>query len=201
MSAFRSPTNTARVAGYGAFILALGYGLVSLYWAAGGRRGLGTLGEPLQQLAHSKDATAVIVISIVIVLKLMGASLALALVRPWGQRIPRRLLLIAGAVAAAVLILYGAVEMFGEALVETGAIRPSGHVDWRALRWHLGVWDLWFLAWGVALAVALRGMPVNAWPPIDASQLNSYRARFQVTTTDRHPNDGDVRPQNWRPAG
>ena len=87
MSAFRSPTNTARVAGYGTFILALGYGLVSLYWAAGGRR-LGTLGEPLEQLAHSKDATAAIVISIVIVLKLMGASLALALVRPWGQREP-----------------------------------------------------------------------------------------------------------------
>ena len=141
--------------------LALGYGLVSLYWAAGGRRGLGTLGEPLERLAHSEDATAAIVISIVTVLKLMGAFLALALIRPWGQKIPRRLLLLAGAVAAAVLILYGAVEILGEALVETGTIRPSGHVDWRALRWHLGVWDLWFLAWGVALAVALRGVPVE----------------------------------------
>lgn len=96
-----------------------------------------------------------------IVFKLIGALLALALVRPWGQRIPRRLLLITGAAAAVVLVLYGAVEMLGEALVETGAIRPSGHVDWRALRWHLGVWDLWFLAWGVALAVALRGVLVE----------------------------------------
>jgi hypothetical protein len=144
------------VAAYGAFTLALSYALVSLYWAAGGTRGLDTLGEPLERLARSEDAIAAIVISIVIVLKLMGAFLALALVRPWGRRIPRRLLLIAGAVAAAALVLYGAIEMFGEALVETGAIRPSGYVDWRALRWHLGVWDLWFLAWGVALAVALR---------------------------------------------
>jgi len=145
----------ARVAAYGAFTLALSYALVSLYWATGGTRGLVTLGEPFERLAHSKDTTTAIVISIVVVLKLMGSLLALALVRPWGQRIPRRLLLVVGAVAAGVLILYGTVEMIGEALVETGAIRPSGHVDWRALRWHLGVWDLWFLIWGVALAVAL----------------------------------------------
>jgi hypothetical protein len=161
VSAFRSPANTGRVAAYGAFTLALGYALVSLYWAAGGTRGLGTLGEPLERLARSGDASAAIVISIVIVLKLMGAFLALALVRPWGRRIPRRLLLVAGVVAAAVLVLYGAVEVLGESLVETGAIRPSGHVDWRALRWHLGVWDLWFLAWGVTLAVAVRGVPVE----------------------------------------
>jgi hypothetical protein len=141
--------------------LALGYALVSLYWAAGGTRGLGTLGGSIERLARSEDATAATVISIVIILKLAAAFLALALVRPWGQRIPRRLLLIAGGVAATVLILYGGVQVISEALVETGAIRPSGHVDWRALRWHLGVWDLWFLAWGVALGVALRAYRSN----------------------------------------
>lgn len=57
MRAFRSPANTARVAAYGAFTLGLGYALVSLYWAAGGTRGLGTLGEPLERLARSEDAT------------------------------------------------------------------------------------------------------------------------------------------------
>lgn len=158
MSASDSTSNTTRVAAYGAFALALGYGLVSLYWAAGGTRGLGTLGEPFERLARSEDATAAIVVSVVVLLKLMGAILAVALVQPWGQRLPRRLLLVGGTVAAGVLVLYGAVEMIAEALVETGAIRPSGHVDWRALRWHLGVWDLWFLLWGLALTVVLRGV-------------------------------------------
>ena len=146
------------MAAYGAAALALGYALVSLYWATGGKRGLGTLGQPFERLAHSEGSATVTVIWVVVLLKLVGAVLALALVRPWGQRIPSRLLLIAGGLAAAVLTLYGAVEMTGEALVETGAIRPSGHVDWVALRWHLGVWDLWFLMWGVALTVALRGV-------------------------------------------
>jgi len=151
VSAPRSPSTTTSLAAYGAFALALGYALVSLYWAAGGTRGLGTLGAPLERLAHSRDTGAATVISIVIALKVAGALLALALVRPWGQRLPPRALLLVGGAAAAVLILYGGVLVIGEALVETRVIRPSGRVDWRALRWHLGVWDLWFLQ-----AVTLR---------------------------------------------
>jgi hypothetical protein len=156
MNATGSPSPTARAAAYGAFALALGYALVSVYWAAGGTRGLTTLGGSIERLARSENAGAATVISIVIVLKLIGALLALALVRPWGQRIPHTLLLVAGGAAAAVLILYGGVQVIGEALAETGLIRPYAHVDWRALRWHLGVWDLWFLVWGVLLAVAVR---------------------------------------------
>lgn len=157
MSASRHPSTTTRAAAYVAFALALGYALISLYWGAGGTRGLGTLGGSVERLARSADAGAAVVISIVTVLKLVGAFLALALVRPWGQRLPQRWLLIAGGAAAAVLVLYGGVEVIGEALVETRSIRPAGHVDWRALRWHLGVWDLWFLIWGMALAVTVRG--------------------------------------------
>ena len=113
-------------------------------------------------------------ISIVIVVKLAGAFLALALVQPWGQRLPRRLLRIAGGVGSAVLILYGGVEMLGEALVETGAVTPSGRVDWRALRWHLGVWDLWFLIWGVALAVAVLACRHDARPPPEDARVNNH---------------------------
>jgi hypothetical protein len=40
------------------------------------------------------------------------------------------------------------------ALVLSGVIRPSGSVDRTALRWHAGVWDLWFLVWGILLAMA-----------------------------------------------
>jgi hypothetical protein len=30
-------------------------------------------------------------------------------------------------------------------------------VDRTALRWHVGVWDLWFLVWGILLALAAAG--------------------------------------------
>jgi hypothetical protein len=39
-------------------------------------------------------------------------------------------------------------------LVLTGVISPSGPVDRTALRWHVMVWDLWFLVWGLLLGVA-----------------------------------------------
>ena len=34
---------------------------------------------------------------------------------------------------------------------------PGGSVDRTALRWHAGVWDLWFLVWGILLALATAG--------------------------------------------
>jgi hypothetical protein len=47
-----------------------------------------------------------------------------------------------------------AVNVVVGALVLCGAIHPAGRVDRTALRWHAGVWDLWFLVWGILLAVA-----------------------------------------------
>ena len=44
--------------------------------------------------------------------------------------------------------------MIAEALVELGVIRPAGSVDWVALRWHLELWDSWFLLWGLLLGTA-----------------------------------------------
>jgi hypothetical protein len=38
--------------------------------------------------------------------------------------------------------------------VLTGLISPSGPVDRTALRWHVLLWDLWFLVWGLLLGVA-----------------------------------------------
>jgi hypothetical protein len=40
------------------------------------------------------------------------------------------------------------------ALVLTGVLSPAGPVDRTALRWHVLVWDLWFLVWGLLLGVA-----------------------------------------------
>jgi hypothetical protein len=36
-----------------------------------------------------------------------------------------------------------------------GAIAPSSDVDRRALHWHVLVWDMWFLVWGLALTLAI----------------------------------------------
>jgi hypothetical protein len=89
--------------------------------------------------------------------KAAGGLLALALVRPWGQMIPRRWLLSGSAGASALLVAYGGLTVLLGALVLSGVIHPAGGVDRTALRWHVGVWDLWFLVWGILLAPAIVG--------------------------------------------
>jgi len=146
----------ARGAAYGAAAAAFGYAAVSLYWAAGGTAGLSTVGGIAQTMARTGGGTAAAVIAAIVLLKTAGGLLALAMVMPWGQRLPHRALSIAGLAGSALLIVYGAVEVVGEALAETGAVTPSAP-DWTALRWHLALWDPWFLAWGLLLAAATWG--------------------------------------------
>jgi hypothetical protein len=88
------------------------------------------------------------------VLKVAGGVLALALVRPWGRRVSRRLVGGVAWAASAVLTLYGGLLVAVGALVLAGVIRPAGPVDRTALRWHVLLWDLWFLVWGLLLGLA-----------------------------------------------
>ena len=142
------------VAAYAAAVVAFAYALVSLYWAVGGHRLVSTVGGYVAQFARQGGAVPVLLALAATAAKVVGGLLALALVRPWGREIPRRLLL-AGATAVSVLLVgYGGLSVLLGALVLSGVIHPAGGVDRTALRWHVGVWDLWFLIWGILLALA-----------------------------------------------
>src|SRR6202167_2071296 len=80
-------------AAYAAAVVAFGYALVSLYWAAGGRALLSTVGGYVEHLTNQGGAVPVIVALAVVLAKVAGGLLALALVRPWGRGAPRRWLL------------------------------------------------------------------------------------------------------------
>ena len=142
------------VAAYAAAVVAFAYALVSLYWAVGGHRLVSTVGGYVAHFARQGGAVPVVLALAATAAKVAGGLLALALVRPWGRVIPRRWLL-AGATAASVLLVgYGGLSVLLGALVLSGVIHPAGGVDRTALRWHVGVWDLWFLVWGILLALA-----------------------------------------------
>ena len=126
----------------------------SFYWALGGTAGLDTVGGAIEELARSRDPAGVALGIGAAVLKVAGALLALALVRPWGRPVPRRLLGGAAWTASVVLTCYGGLLVAVGAMVLTGLISPAGPVDRTALRWHVLVWDLWFLVWGLLLGVA-----------------------------------------------
>jgi hypothetical protein len=147
------PPRTAWAA-YAACALALLSAIPSFYWAAGGRIGLATVGGAIEEVARARDPAGVALGIGAGVLKVAGAVLALALVRPWGRGVPRRLLGGVAWAASVVLTLYGGLLVAVGALVLAGVIRPAGPVDRTALRWHVLVWDLWFLVWGLLLGVA-----------------------------------------------
>jgi len=147
-------SRAATIAAYGAAALAFAYAAVSLYWAAGGTALLATVGGSIEGVGRRGGLPAIALGSAATVLKVAGGLLALALVRPWGRAIPRRWLLAVAGLASTVLICYGALQLAAGALVLSGAVHPSGPVDRTALRWHVALWDLWFLVWGLLLAIA-----------------------------------------------
>ena len=70
-----------------------------------------------------------------------------------GPPVRRLLFGTSGLVSSGLSIYGGAIVLIG-LLVLTGLIAPSERIDETALRWHVFVWDLWFVLWGIALGVA-----------------------------------------------
>jgi hypothetical protein len=140
-----------------AYVAAICAGLfcaVSLYWASGGTAGLRTVGGFAERMARASGSGSAMVIWVTVVVKAVGVILPLSLVRAWGRVVTRRWRAAACGAASVILVLYGGVQVISEALVELGMIRPGGSVDWVALRWHLELWDSWFLLWGLLLGTA-----------------------------------------------
>ncbi|HEV8650030.1 MAG TPA: DUF3995 domain-containing protein [Actinomycetes bacterium] len=159
-------SRSAAWAAYAACACALLYAVPSFYWAFGGTAGLDTVGGRIEELGRAGGPRAIALGLAAGVLKVAGGLLALALVRPWGRAVSRRLLLTAAWAGSVVLTVYGGLMVVAGTLVLTGVIAPSGPVDRTALRWHVMLWDLWFLVWGVLLGLAAwhygRGQPTRA---------------------------------------
>jgi hypothetical protein len=156
--ASRWSTAGTAAAAFAAAVVAFAYALVSLYWAMGGHGLVSTVCGYVEQFARHGGVTPVLVAVAAVVAKVVGGLLALALVQPWGKAVPRLRWLLAGAAAAsALLVAYGGLNVVAGALVLSNVIHPAGSVDRTALRWHVGVWDLWFLIWGILLALAAAG--------------------------------------------
>jgi hypothetical protein len=158
-----------RRGGDGAALLAAGLAFasaaVSAYWTLGGDVLLDTVGGTFEDLARERSPGALALGAAVVAAKALAGLLALALVRRRGARLPRPALRRAATAGGALLALYGGVLTLVGALALAGPLRPSGPVDEHALRWHVLLWDPWFLVWGVALLVAGRRAAARARRP------------------------------------
>ena len=141
-------TRAAGWAGYAACGWGIAFAVVHLYWVLGG-----TLGLPPGWSLQSNTPLLVIAV-IAIPLCLGAAALALALVRPRGRRVPRRLLLSAAWGVAALFVVHAAPALpdyVGLALGRhAGALAPPDRFD-------LFLYEPWFLVGGIVFGLAAWG--------------------------------------------
>jgi hypothetical protein len=132
--------------------LAFASAVVTAYWTLGGTALLDTVGGYPEELARTGGQLAVLVGLLVVAVKVVGGLVALKLAHLGLGRKLHRQLLLAGGLGSGLLIIYGGSFVAVGALVLSGVLQPEAHVDRRALTWHVLLWDLWFLLWGLALA-------------------------------------------------
>lgn len=149
----RRPASTTWAA-YAAAAWAFVFAAMSFYWAAGGTAGGSTLGESMTKLAREREPWFVAVLWVTGALKAVAGVVALALVQPWGQRFPRWLRLVAAWGVGAILVLYGGANLAARGLMEVGLIEKPASVDSAAARWHLLLWDPWWLLGGLLFVAA-----------------------------------------------
>jgi hypothetical protein len=135
-------------------VVAFAFAGVSLAWALGSTVGLDTLGGSIERMARAGEPALFVANTVALVLKALGGVLALALVQPWGRRLPRRPLLALGWLGAGVLVLYGGLQTTSIVLVATEVLVLEEPLSERALLWRMFLWEPWFLVWGLFLAGA-----------------------------------------------
>jgi hypothetical protein len=139
------------MAGYAACAWALVFAGANVYWGLGGR-----LAIPLRDPDTAfGDSTFVALNWIAVVLKAGLGLVALATIQSWDRALLRRPLLVATYGLGASMALCGALGLVadGLGLLEALDVPPSA---WASLRWHVFVWDPWWIVGGVLFVVAAR---------------------------------------------
>jgi amino acid transporter len=146
-------SRSARAAAYIAAGLAFASAATTAYWLFGGTTLLDTLGGSVERLARDRRSAALALAVAVAVVKSVAGLLALLLLSP----ARRRWRIIVGLdILAGCPVLWGAANLLVGAVVLSGAVDRSD-IDRHALRWHVFLWDAWFLVSGLTLALAVAG--------------------------------------------
>lgn len=143
----------SRAAAYAAAVWALLFAAMSFYWALGGRAGLSTQAVSIRNQVD--DPTFVVVLWVTGILKVLAALIAVVFILPLGRRIPQRLLLVTGWLAAGFLLLYGSFGWIQALLWETGVHDIPSSVGAKASRWKLIFWDPFWLLGGCLFLLAV----------------------------------------------
>jgi hypothetical protein len=146
-------------------VVGLAYAAISVYWAAGGRWLLNTVGISLSQPGQAGDLAALLAVRGAAAVKAVAAVLPLLAIGVWPRTANgalRRLARVLTWIEAAILVGYGLVPTASGLLLQAGVITAAAHADRLALKWHAYLWDPWFLIWGIFVFLALwRSRPAS----------------------------------------
>jgi Protein of unknown function (DUF3995) len=125
---------------------------ISAYWAAGGTGLLDTVGGSIARWGRDGGANVRLALAAIVVLKLAASWLPARAVAEPCPRAVRRLAWL----EAAILTVYGGVLTGTGLAVQAGLVGAGANADWKALDWHVYLWDPWFLVVGLLVWAALR---------------------------------------------
>ncbi|MEU7577668.1 hypothetical protein AB0B50_08700 [Streptomyces sp. NPDC041068] len=163
---------SGRIGAYGAASTLTPYLLIKVSWVAGALLGLAPTGTGF-------GVTGWVVLNTVTIgMAAAGIAVALALVRPWGLRIPAKPLVFCAWVGTGFLVPlvpYAVLDsLFGpaDAAPERGGDDDPSMPGWEAVLMQIG-----FVGMGIGLALALPAYLRRRWPETFAGRVGDGRAR------------------------
>jgi len=120
--------------------------------ALGGTVGTQTVSPAIVQLARAHDPWVEAALWLSAFIKVLSGIVVLALIQPWGRRIPRWLLLLLAWGAGTLLFVHGGLFFVVGVLTLSGAIRVGTPL--LRLRWYTFLWGPWWLLGGMLFLLA-----------------------------------------------
>lgn len=160
-----------RSAAYGAALALSPYLLIKVSWVVGSLVGVLPVG-------HGFGLTGWVVLNTVTIgMALTGIALALALVRPWGMRIPGALVAFCSWVGSGFLVSVLPFAVFGALLHGGGDSRGGGGDDPAMPVWEGVLVEIGFAGMGLGLALAVPAYLRRRWPDAFVGRLGDGRPR------------------------
>jgi hypothetical protein len=128
------------------------FAALSFYWALGGTAGAETVSPEIAQLARAHVPWVLAALWIAAILKVVSGLVALALIQPWGSRVPRWILLLLAWGAGTLLFVHGGLFFVVGVLALSGTIRVSTPTP--VLHWYTFLWGPWWLLGGLLFLLA-----------------------------------------------